>query len=53
MSYNRYEELLDSMKKARITANTIYLFSATKFDVKLEELSKEKNNVVLVDMTEL
>ncbi len=53
MSYLRYEELLESMKKARITANTIYLFSATKFDQKLVELSKEKNSVVLVDMTEL
>lgn len=53
MSYDRYEELLDSMKKARITANTIYLFSATKFDDKLTELSKENKSVVLVDMTEL
>ncbi|QFJ55767.1 ATP-binding protein [Pseudobutyrivibrio xylanivorans] len=53
MSYSRYEELLESMKKARITANTIYLFSATKFDSKLVELSKENKSVVLVDMTEL
>ncbi|SHI47400.1 ATP-binding protein [Pseudobutyrivibrio xylanivorans] len=53
MSYKRYEELLESMKKARITANTIYLFSATKFDDKLIELSKENKSVVLVDMTEL
>ncbi|SDB07770.1 hypothetical protein SAMN02910298_00268 [Pseudobutyrivibrio sp. YE44] len=53
MSFARYEELLESMKKARITANTIYLFSATKFDAKLVDLAKEKNSVVLVDMTEL
>ncbi len=53
MSYKRYEELLESMKLARISANTIYLFSATKFDDKLVALSKEKNSVVLVDMTEL
>ena len=53
MSFTRYEELLESMKKARITANTIYLFSATKFDNKLVELSKENKSVVLVDMTEL
>ena len=53
MSYARYEELLESMKKARITARTIYLFSATKFDDKLVELSHENKNVVLVDMTEL
>ena len=53
MSYSRYEELLESMKQARITANTIYLFSATKFDNKLVELSKVNKSVVLVDMTEL
>ena len=53
MSYVRYEELLESMKKARISANTVYLFSATKFDSKLVELSKENKSVVLVDMTEL
>ncbi|MCR4693956.1 MAG: ATP-binding protein [Pseudobutyrivibrio sp.] len=53
MSYNRYEELLESMKLARINANTIYLFSATKFDSKLIVLSKENKSVVLVDMTEL
>lgn len=53
MSYVRYEELLESMKKARISANTVYLFSATKFDNKLVDLSKENKSVVLVDMTEL
>ena len=53
MRYSRYEELLESMKKARISANTIYLFSATKFDDKLVALSKENKSVVLVDMTEL
>ncbi len=53
MNYARYDELLESMKKARISANTIYMFSATKFDSKLVELSKENKSVVLVDMTEL
>ena len=53
MEYDTYEKLLESMKLARITANTIYLFSATKFDNKLEGLSKENKSVVLVDMTEL
>ena len=53
MGYETYEKLLDSMKQARITANTIFLFSATKFDNKLVELSKENKSVVLVDMTEL
>ena len=53
MGYERYEELLESMKMARINANTIFLFSATQFDSKLVQLSKENNTVVLVDMTEL
>ena len=53
MSYDSYEKLLVSMKQARITANTIFLFSATRFDSKLVELSKENKSIVLVDMTEL
>ena len=53
MEYDAYEKLLESMRLAKITANTIYLFSATKFDNKLVELSKENKSVVLVDMTEL
>ena len=53
MSYESYEKLLESMKQARITANTIFLFSATRFDSKLIQLSKENNSIVLVDMTEL
>ena len=53
MGYAAYEKLLESMKQARITANTVFLFSATKFDSKLVELSKENKSIVLVDMTEL
>ncbi len=53
MGYESYEKLLESMKQARITANTIFLFSATRFDSKLIQLSKENNSIVLVDMTEL
>jgi len=53
MPYEAYEELLDSMKKAKISAKTIYLFSATAFDEKLFALSQENPSVVLVDMTEL
>ena len=53
MGYDAYEKLLESMKQARITANTVFLFSATKFDSKLVELSKENKSIVLVDMTEL
>ena len=53
MGYESYEKLLESMKQARITANTIFLFSATRFDSKLIQLSKENKSIVLVDMTEL
>ncbi|WP_028236027.1 ATP-binding protein [Pseudobutyrivibrio sp. MD2005] len=53
MGYDAYEKLLESMKQARISANTIFMFSATKFDSKLVELSKENKSIVLVDMTEL
>ena len=53
MGFDVYEKLLESMKQARISANTIYLFSATKFDNKLMDLSKQNKSVVLVDMTEL
>ena len=53
MSYESYEKLLESMKQARITANTIFLFSATRFDSKLIQLSKDNKSIVLVDMTEL
>ena len=53
MGYESYEKLLESMKQARITANTIFLFSATRFDSKLTQLSKENKSIVLVDMTEL
>ena len=41
------------MKKARINAKTTYLFSATAFDKKLVDLSKEDKSIVLVDMKEL
>lgn len=48
-----YEKLLDSMKQARISANTIYMFSAKSFDKELVELSKTNPQIVLVDMKEL
>lgn len=53
MPYKTYEDLLDNMKKARISAVTKYLFSATAFDPKLEALAKQDSTVVLVNMTEL
>lgn len=53
LSYESYEKLLVTMKKAKITAKVIYLFSAKKFDERLVELANENPQLVLVDMTEL
>lgn len=53
LSAKRYEDLLAQMKKAKISAKVIYLFSAKKFDKKLVELAEENPKIVLVDMTEL
>lgn len=49
----RYRGLLHNMKKAKITAKIVYLFSATTFERELEELAAEDASLVLVDMTEL
>ena len=48
-----YDNLVEAMKKARINAKTIYLFSATAFDKELTDLAKEDESIVLVDMKEL
>lgn len=53
LSYRQYEDLLMQMKKARISAKVIYLFSAKKFDKKLMELVQDNEQIILVDMTEL
>ena len=53
LSYEKYEELKESMKQARITATAVYLFSAKSFDPRLAELSEKDSSVILVDMTEL
>ncbi|MCR4610495.1 MAG: ATP-binding protein [Lachnospiraceae bacterium] len=52
-TYEDYEDLVQSMKQARINAKTVYLFSATSFDSRLIELSNEDSTIVLVDMKEL
>lgn len=53
LSFERYEALLEQMKKARIKANVIYLFSAKRFDARVRALAKEDDSIVLVDMNEL
>jgi len=47
------KDLFDSMTKAKITSNHIYLFSATSFSPDVVELSKLDKRFELVDMKEL
>ena len=53
LSYTDYEALLAHMKKAKITAKVIYLFSAKSFDEQIRTLARENPQMILVDMTEL
>ena len=53
LTFEDYQNLLYSMKQAKIHAKVTYLFSATAFDERLVELEKEEPTVVLVDMKEL
>lgn len=46
-------ELFDSMKKARISSNHIYLFSAKAFDAKVIEMAEKDRRFELIDMNEL
>lgn len=51
--YEDYQNLLVNMEQARIKAKAVYLFSATNFDPRLVELSRQDSSVILVDMKEL
>ena len=53
LSYDSYRNLQAQMKKAKITAKVVYLFSAKQFDEEIRELAKDNPQIVLVDMTEL
>ena len=53
VTYEQYEKLLEDMALARITAKTIYLFSAKSFDPRLVKLASEDSSIVLIDMKEL
>ena len=53
MPFEDYDKLLTSIKQAKISAETMYLFSAQSFDERLVELSKTDSKLILVDMTEL
>lgn len=53
MTVERYHDLADSMKKAKIKAKYYYLFSAKNFDSPLKKLAEEDDRIVLVDMNRL
>lgn len=53
MPKKAYDELVENMKRARITAKNIFLFSATTFDEQLKALAAGDTSVILVDMNEL
>ena len=47
------EKLQESMKKARVQSNHLYLFSAKAFDPELVELARTDTRYELIDMNEL
>lgn len=53
LTFEDYQNLLYSMKQAKLHGKTTYLFSATTFEQRLYDLEKEEPTVVLVDMKEL
>ncbi|MBP3476644.1 MAG: ATP-binding protein [Lachnospiraceae bacterium] len=53
MTYEDYENLLIYAKKARINADYIYMYTAFRFDEKLNLEAKIKTNLKLVQITDL
>ncbi len=53
MTYEDYENLLIYAKKAKINADYIYMYTAFRFDEKLNLESKIKTNLKLVQITDL
>ena len=53
LTWEAYEELEETMKKAKIKAKYYYFFSAEGFDEKLKALAEEDKRFVLIDMKEL
>ncbi len=53
LTFEDYQNLLYSMKQAKLHGKATYLFSATTFEQRLYDLEKEEPTVVLVDMKEL
>ena len=53
MTYEDYEELLGYAKKAKINADYVYMYTAFRFDEKLNLEAKVKPNLKLVQISDL
>lgn len=53
LTYADYEWLLDCAKKARIRADYIYLYTASRFDEKLNLEAKVKSNLKLIIISDI
>lgn len=53
MSAEKVQELLNTLKKARLSPGHIYLFTATEFDEPLIEWATRDERLILVDMKQL
>lgn len=53
LTWRDYEELNETLKKAKIKAKYYYFFSAEGFDASLLELAEKDDRYILIDMKEL
>lgn len=53
MQYEDYEKLLSNIEKAKLGADTIYLFSIQRFDEKLSLEAKMKKNLKLISLEDM
>ncbi len=53
MQYEDYERLLSNIEKAKLKADTIYLFSIQRFDEKLNLEAKMKKNLKLISLEDM
>ena len=53
MTYEAYERLLRLAKKARIRTDFVYLFTATKFDERLQREAKGRNDLKLIQISDM
>ena len=53
MTFDEFENLMGNAKKARIDAEYIYLFSANRFDEKLNLEAKVKKKLKLIRASEM